>query len=88
MVRVLGTACGLAIEGSGWVAREGLVVTNAHVVAGESDTVVEVDGEPPELPAQVVAFDKEDDIALLRVPELHRPPCSSSRTAGSGTPRA
>src|SRR5256714_12423491 len=39
--KVLGTACGLGIEGSGWVARDGLVVTNAHVVAGESDTTVQ-----------------------------------------------
>src|SRR5438046_3165162 len=30
-VRVLGTACGLGIEGSGWIAAPGLVVTNAHV---------------------------------------------------------
>ena len=35
---MLGTACGLGIEGSGWVAGNGLVVTNAHVVAGEHDT--------------------------------------------------
>ena len=39
-VRVLGTACGLGVEGSGWVAAPGLVVTNAHVVAGEDDTTV------------------------------------------------
>src|SRR5438874_445256 len=36
-VQVLGSACGLGIEGSGWVAgAAGLVVTNEHVVAGES----------------------------------------------------
>ena len=40
VVRVLGTACGLGVEGSGWVAAPGLVVTNAHVVAGETDTTV------------------------------------------------
>src|SRR5206468_62937 len=40
VVKVLGTACGLGIEGSGWVAGPGLVVTNAHVVAGEEDTTV------------------------------------------------
>ncbi|HEY4897231.1 MAG TPA: CvpA family protein, partial [Solirubrobacteraceae bacterium] len=44
VVRVDGSACGLAIEGSGWVAAPGLVVTNAHVVAGEQDTTVEVGG--------------------------------------------
>ena len=42
VVRVLGHACGLAVQGSGWVARPGVVVTNAHVVAGEDDTTVEV----------------------------------------------
>ena len=40
IVRVLGTACGLGVEGSGWVAANGLVVTAAHVVAGEEDTEV------------------------------------------------
>ena len=40
VVRVLGTACGLGIEGSGWAIRPDLIVTNAHVVAGESDTTV------------------------------------------------
>jgi S1-C subfamily serine protease len=73
VVRVLGTACGLAIEGSGWVASPGLVVTNAHVVAGEQDTTVEAGGHTPSLPAQAVAFDPTDDIAVLRVPELGLP---------------
>ena len=36
VVKVLGTACGLGVEGSGWVAGDGLVVTNAHVVAGRA----------------------------------------------------
>ncbi len=40
VVRVLGTACGLGIEGSGWAVRPNLIVTNAHVIAGESDTTV------------------------------------------------
>jgi len=70
VVRVLGTACGLGIEGSGWVAAPDEVVTNAHVVAGEDDTTVEVGGEPPQLPATVVRFDPRNDIAVLRVPGL------------------
>ncbi|HEY1834377.1 MAG TPA: MarP family serine protease [Solirubrobacteraceae bacterium] len=70
VVRVLGTACGLAIEGSGWVAAPDEVVTNAHVVAGESDTTVEAGGRTPSLPAQAIAFDPTDDIAVLRVPDL------------------
>lgn len=70
VVRVLGTACGLAIEGSGWVARPEEIVTNAHVVAGESDTTVEIGGEGPALDAQAIAFDPTNDIAVLRVPGL------------------
>ena len=70
VVRVLGTACGLAIEGSGWVAAPDEVLTNAHVVAGEQDTTVEVGGEPPQLAAEAVAFDPTDDIAVLRAPGL------------------
>lgn len=73
VVRVLGTACGLAIEGSGWVGAPDEVVTNAHVVAGEQDTTVEIGGNPPSLPAQAIAFDPTDDVAVLRVPELGLP---------------
>jgi S1-C subfamily serine protease len=69
VVRVLGTACGLGVEGSGWVARPGLVVTAAHVVAGETDTTVTtVAGRT--LPARAVAFDSHNDVAVLRVPGL------------------
>ena len=70
VVRVLGTACGLAIEGSGWVAAPDEVVTNAHVVAGEQDTTVEIGGQPPQLPAEAIAFDPNLDLAVLRVPGL------------------
>ena len=69
VVRVIGDACGLGIEGSGWVAGPGLVVTNAHVVAGvESPRVDRNDGEL--LDASVVSFDKVNDIAVLRVSGL------------------
>jgi len=73
VVRVLGTACGLAIEGSGWVAAPGEVVTNAHVVAGERDTTVEPGGHAPTLPARVLAYDPREDIAVLGVPGLEKP---------------
>jgi len=66
VVRVLGSACGLGIEGSGWAVAPGLVVTNAHVVAGEEDTsVVTQDGTS--LSATVVHFDPANDLAILRV---------------------
>src|SRR4051794_24375295 len=69
-VKVLGTACGLGIEGSGWVAKPGVVVTNAHVVAGESDTTVQVGGEGSRHAAHAIWFDSHNDVALLRVPDI------------------
>jgi S1-C subfamily serine protease len=70
--RVIGTACGLGIEGSGWVAAPNLVVTNAHVVAGMKDARVDHnDGEARD--AEVVAFDPRNDIAVLRVGGLGAP---------------
>jgi S1-C subfamily serine protease len=66
VVRVLGTACGLGVEGSGWVAAPGIVVTNAHVVAGEDDTTVSTQ-EGATLQATPVHYDPENDLALLRI---------------------
>jgi uncharacterized membrane protein required for colicin V production len=74
VVRVVGTACGLAVEGSGWVGRPGLVVTAAHVVAGEHDTAVQPFGSGPALPATPVAVDARNDVAVLRVPGLRARP--------------
>lgn len=85
VVRVDGTACGLAIEGSGWVAEPGVVVTNAHVVAGETDTTVEVDGQSPSLPAEPLAFNPTVDLAVLRVPDLELPALSLAANPASGT---
>jgi uncharacterized membrane protein required for colicin V production len=73
VVRVTGTACGLAIEGSGWVVRPGVVVTAAHVVAGEHSIQVDAPGQPP-LPAQPAAFDSKNDVAILRVQGLRARP--------------
>ncbi|MGA7705857.1 MAG: MarP family serine protease [Solirubrobacteraceae bacterium] len=88
VVRVLGTACGLAIEGSGWVAEPGVVVTNAHVVAGEQDTTVEVGGHEPEMSAYAIAFDPTDDIAILRVPGLSLPSLGLVASPASARPGA
>ncbi len=88
VVRVLGTACGLGIEGSGWVAGPGLVVTNAHVVAGESDTTVQVGGNSPTLSARPVEFDPHNDIAILRVSGLSLPALALAADPRSGTAAA
>jgi S1-C subfamily serine protease len=72
-VEIEGVACDRIQEGSGWVAANGLVVTNAHVVAGERRTrAVTIDGTS--LSATVVAFDPDADVAILSVPGLDAPP--------------
>jgi len=86
VVRVLGTACGLGVEGSGWVVAPGVVVTNAHVVAGEDDTTVSTRGGAA-LPATPIHYDPENDLALLRVEAglsaLRIAPDPKSGTAGA-----
>lgn len=83
VVRVLGTACGLGVEGSGWAIRPDLVVTNAHVVAGSDDTTATTQGGV-ELDASTVYYDPENDLALLRVDaELPVLPISAQRQRGS-----
>ncbi|MFL5960875.1 MAG: CvpA family protein [Gaiellaceae bacterium] len=68
VVKVRGTACGVGVEGTGWFAAPDLVVTAAHVVAGEDrDTVVTIPGEAFPRPADVVLLDVHNDIAVLRV---------------------
>jgi S1-C subfamily serine protease len=66
-LRVRGIACNYGVEGSGWFAGRNLVVTNAHVVAGETETEVQVGATGRRLPAKVVVFDEKNDIAILRV---------------------
>jgi S1-C subfamily serine protease len=88
VVRVLGTACGLGIQGSGWVARPGVVVTNAHVVAGEDDTVVQRGTDGPRLGATPIAYDPRNDIAVLRVQGLDAPALPLAPAVPRGTPGA
>jgi S1-C subfamily serine protease len=69
VLKIQGQACDQIQAGSGFVAGANLVVTNAHVVAGEPHTEVDTnDGR--RLPATVVAFDPERDLAVLRVRNL------------------
>lgn len=69
VLKIQGEACDQIQAGSGFVAGANLVVTNAHVVAGEPRTEVETnDGR--RLSATVVAFDPERDLAVLRVRNL------------------
>lgn len=70
-VRVVGSGCGGILEGSGFVAGPGLVVTNAHVVAGIDRPVVE--DSRGRHPATPVLFDPALDLAVLRAGGLAGP---------------
>jgi S1-C subfamily serine protease len=85
VVRVLGTACGLGVEGSGWIAGPDLVVTNAHVVAGETDTTVTPFGSSSALDADAVHYDPSNDLAVLRVSGVGGTPLSLAPEVQSGT---
>lgn len=82
-MRVLGTACGLGVAGSGWVAGPGIVVTNAHVVAGADDTTVRADGGA-EVDATAVHYDPRNDLAVLEAPGLDAPALELASQAPSG----
>jgi S1-C subfamily serine protease len=73
VVKIIGLACGLGVEGSGWFASRSLVVTAAHVVAGEHGSNVFIPGAGM-YDAQVVAFDPHNDVAVLRVRAGTAPP--------------
>lgn len=75
-VRGRAPSCQRALEGTGFVIGDGLVMTNAHVVAGTDDVGVEVvnrRGRTVELNGEVVLYDPLVDIAVLRIPDLDAP---------------
>jgi len=86
VLKIAGTAyqCGQNQTGTGFVVSAGRVVTNAHVVAGVPEPVVEVPGGGA-LPGRVVYFDSQHDLAVLAVDGLRSAPLqlSSNLPAGS-----
>lgn len=82
-VKVVGEACGLIQSGSGFVVAPNLVVTNAHVVAGESDTTV-LDAHGDHV-ATVVLFNPNLDVAVLRVSVSDPVLTLLNRTVSRGT---
>lgn len=85
IVRVLGTACGLAVSGTGWIAAPGVVVTNAHVIAGEEDTAVSFDDDDARIDATPIHFDSANDLAVLRVDGLDGEPLPLAEGVEAGT---
>lgn len=74
VVKIKGVApsCDRSLEGSGFVFAPNRVMTNAHVVAGVDNPVVIVPGRGS-VPASVVVYDPERDVAVLDVPGLGAP---------------
>lgn len=93
VLKITGTAfqCGQNQTGSGFVAAPNRVITNAHVVAGVSQPVVETPNGA--MPARIVFFDPEQDLAVLAVDGLGVQPlglgtelANGSQTAFQGFP--
>jgi S1-C subfamily serine protease len=86
VVKVQGVApsCSRSIEGSGFVISPDHILTNAHVVAGVTvrQTVTTESGVT--LPATVVFYDPQVDVAILYVPQLDLSPLRFSGPANPG----
>jgi S1-C subfamily serine protease len=86
VVRITGTAfqCGQNQTGSGFVVAPDRVITNAHVVAGVDQPVVEVPGGGA-LPGRVVQLDTARDIAVIAVDGLQAAPLPLGDEVANGT---
>ena len=89
VVRITGTAfqCGQNQTGSGFVVAPGRVITNAHVVAGVDEPVVEVPGGDA-IPGRVVQLDIARDIAVIAVDGLEAAPLALGGRLDDGTTAA
>jgi uncharacterized membrane protein required for colicin V production len=89
VVRITGTAfqCGQNQTGSGFVVAPGRVITNAHVVAGVDEPVVEVPGGSA-IPGRVVQLDTARDIAVIAVDGLEAAPLPLGDRLDNGTTAA
>ena len=94
VVKVEVIGCDGRGSGSGWIAGDGFVMTNAHVVGGSKEVAVKLEGMGPPYEAQPIYYDPDEDIALLRVREatgepallLNLTPRLDSRVAVLGFP--
>ncbi len=86
VVRITGVAyaCGQSQSGSGFVVAEDRVVTNAHVVAGVAQPVIEIPGRAAQT-GTIVYFDPVDDLAVIAVEGLEAPPLDLSTTLPAGS---
>ncbi|MEU7003718.1 MarP family serine protease [Nonomuraea sp. NPDC046570] len=86
IVKVQGNApsCGKRIEGTGFVYAPERIMTNAHVVAGVTRDLKVTDSANEVHDAQVVLYNPQRDIAILRVPGLNLPVLAFDGTAEKG----
>lgn len=86
VVRITGNAyeCGQNQTGSGFVVSAGRVVTNAHVVAGVTEPIVEIPGGNA-LPGRVVYFDPIKDLAVVAVDGMTTTPLPLATNIPPGT---
>lgn len=87
VVKIEGRGCGGIVEGSGFVAADGTVITNAHVIAGVvNPRIIDGNGEHA---ASVVFFDPRLDMAVLKADGLAGEPLEiDTAMAAQGTPGA
>ena len=85
VVRITGTAtgCGQNQSGSGFVVADDRVITNAHVLAGVTEPIIETPAGQA-LSGTIVYFDPIDDLAVIAVPGLSAPPLTLTVTAKDG----
>ena len=82
VVKVVGSACGVGVMGSGWVVSHDVIVTNAHVVAGQDDTRIEApNGQTVD--ATPIGFTARNDLAILAA-NVDLPPLPVLSSAPSG----
>lgn len=81
--------CGRGKSGSGWIAADGIVVTNAHVVRGSDEIRLQLEGKGKHYPAEAIWYDDKNDVAILRAPGIRgKRPLPINAKAKPGTPSA
>jgi S1-C subfamily serine protease len=79
-------SCNRGIEGSGFVYAPHRIITNAHVVAGTTQVRVQI-SDTEALPATVIVYDPQRDVAVLNVPGLNAPTLQfAPKSASTGEP--
>lgn len=87
VAKITGVAysCGITASGTGFAVSPDRIVTNAHVVAGVTQPVVELPGQSAR-EGRIVYFDPIDDLAVIAVDDLGATPLPIVPTLSLGSP--